>query len=654
MTASARLDQKIRCLLEGPVDHRLVLEALASDTWQLREAAVQAVSRVADAEELAERLLELVLSAGPDVRNSALKALGRLGPLAARAITDRRAPEPKARRLLAEAAGHVGDRNLVPLVARFLEDEDPTVRMAAAEALGRLGGDAAIRALSAHLHDEDLMVAAALVEALNRLEARLPFEQVAPLLQSRSLKRAGLLLAARSGDARSLGPILAALESSSPSLRAGALLALAELAGCADPEVTSRIAVELESEGRQRLLAQFLHEGPLGARAAALRLVALSPSPRLWRSLAEAALDLSLADDAEELLAQALATDWPEEIQETLSAFPELKAPVYRALARLESLPEPALPLLELARRSLGTSDPEEGEAAIQLLGRHGEPSVARDMVQLLHSEECRSLASPALADLAVRHPELGERLLAELPREILALVLPHLAARLPRLPFAEATVRLWESGTSSCQIAALEAAAHVSDQPWTRPLIESGLAHEDPEVRRAAVLACRGRSPPQRLWDLAEDPSPRVRSAVAYALSEYPSAAATERLVSMLPRESDRSVRLALLAALVRIGAILEEEQMLGLLEEGDPELLAGGLEVARCGPARPPVAGRARRLLEHPDWKVRLEAARTLVYHGERELALEALEYAVASERDRFVAQELHRLATHLERGV
>jgi len=125
----------------------------------------------AEPDTVAPPLVEAFHHADRDVRRSASRALGQLGPAAIGALKRPLAdPDPEVRRSAVEALGWIGPKAVPDLIAA-LKNEAPEARRAAARALGRLGGaaKAAEAALIETVNDRNRDVRQAAAKALKEI-----------------------------------------------------------------------------------------------------------------------------------------------------------------------------------------------------------------------------------------------------------------------------------------------------------------------------------------------------------------------------------------------------------------------------------------------------------------------------------------------------
>jgi HEAT repeat protein len=149
---------------------------LASGDVELRLQAVNALGKLHDQESVSV-LLELLTVPG-ELQGAAAVALGRIGDRRATAALcallrpDARGPNIQAE--VAEALGHLGDPEAIPVLSEALTAPHAAVRAAAAQSLGKLGDASSIPPLCQGLYDEETSVRQAAATALGTIAERSP------------------------------------------------------------------------------------------------------------------------------------------------------------------------------------------------------------------------------------------------------------------------------------------------------------------------------------------------------------------------------------------------------------------------------------------------------------------------------------------------
>jgi HEAT repeat protein len=627
---------------EPPGDvEALLYEALGDADWRVRKEAVRVVDALQPREAMIPKLIE-ALCDGDNVgrRNAGLEALGLLGSRAVAPLMAAlpQVPEP-ARKFLVDALGDTGDPRVVALLVEAAEDRsDPNVAAAALDGLARVGGPAAEEALRRQLRGSDPFQRMAALDGLVRLRARVPWEELAPLLSDRLVRRVALGLLGRTGHAGAVAPLVEALADGSPHVVAAAAVALVELSAHGEDlmsQVSGRVR-RISATAREALCA-LLESGDLRTRQATAHLLLLARD----------------TDALEKIVALAA--------QDLLS--PE-------ALRSLQEWGADAVgPLLEVYRRARGWARPAALEIAGDLLAeasaRGGAPDASlqgavREAVRAATADPDPRVVLAAARSMAwwaeAQDAGLLVRLSAQGPEEVARACGDALERLLESQP--DAVRRAFEGvvfeGTAG---AALARVAARMGGPQTFERLQTALAADDPASRRAGVdaLAAIGdrRSAEHiayaltdesvdvqaaaahalgKLRDEAGQPlgtdqlllalrsdSPAVQAAAARALGESGSGAALEPLRELLSSEAP-GVAVAALQALRALSDPAVPGLLLGALDHPDGELVKEALKAIDAAGGEARVSGLARGLA-HPAWDVRALSARLLGQVGSAE---------------------------------
>src|SRR5690606_28988411 len=257
----------------GPAAIDLLRSGLGDEDWRVRkESASVAAERVDWGAGLFDMLVDAIVQ-GENVglRNAAVEALGRIGAPAVRPLLAAlpRIPDG-AKKFVFEALGDLGELDAVPVLVHAVENAEPNTAAAALDALSRIGGPEAERALRRRLAHSDPFQRLTALEGLEKLGATVPFEELAPLLGDRLVRRGVISLLGRSGSEKAIEPLVSALLDRSPSVLSAALHALLVLSEETDElrlECKRRLA-QLDETTRARL-RDALVEGDLKTRQAA-------------------------------------------------------------------------------------------------------------------------------------------------------------------------------------------------------------------------------------------------------------------------------------------------------------------------------------------------------------------------------------------------
>lgn len=280
-----------------------------------------------------ERLVDLAAGhradAHPSARALALALAQRAGgpvagTLALEALED---PEPEVRRSAVAAVGALRPAGALEGLQRRLTDPSPDVRLEAVRTLGLVDEEGVLAALVGALGDPEPRVREAAAEALARWRSPAVARRLVAALRSPNLRRAAAQALARMGQAAA-GPVLDAVGDEDPDVRQEAARVLRDLLG---PEPFADELSSLLPEVRLRAVEAL---GAMGGAAAARALLrSLSdPEPRV-RARAAALLG-QLGDPlAVGPLKRAFATD----------PVPAVAAAAAEALQALgaESFPQP-------------------------------------------------------------------------------------------------------------------------------------------------------------------------------------------------------------------------------------------------------------------------------------------------------------------------
>lgn len=423
---------------------RLTRLTHASDP-ALRAAAVQALERH-DAAEPGAALSPLLAHPQTDVRELAIRGLGRAGPKALALL----------RRFLSDEdtdlrrAAYVALANLLPdesagVWARGSRDTDPALRRWATGQLTALpDGDAPRRALVAAARDSDPQTRALAVQALVAREIALPSlareyrdtladavaakedpdtvsltpPQLAELARIVATLKpynhlAVLVQAARHRSAvvrRAAADAILASQGSKQAREAMAMLSATD-----DPDILKRVALTLAANGDPRGLLPLLRaldECP-GSREALEPLLAHYPQARQLKFLLRS-LKQPWPSIKRFALRGLLELDSPEMIEPLLQATkdpdPDVQRGALQALARFAKHPQVYQRLMEI--RDVGGDEHLRQEAVATLLGMDS-PSVIQPLLEATHEEdvEVQFGAVAALGRFASK-PEVVKRLL--------------------------------------------------------------------------------------------------------------------------------------------------------------------------------------------------------------------------------------------------
>jgi HEAT repeat protein len=546
---------------EGP---ELLVRALGDEDWRVRKEGTLVAPGLERREEVVAALiaaLEETVNIG--LRNAAVEALIAIGPDAVGATVESiRRLDADARKLAVEVLGGIADARGTAALAAALADEDANVRVAAAEALGNaaLAGeearDQATQALVVALKTSDTFLRIAALDSLARLEARLPWAVFERFVADPLLRRYAIAAAAGSREPAAVRALARAAGDPSPTIAREALVSLGDLVAGGDEDdplvECARQALDSFGHSNAQRAARDAEDGR--ARAGALLALGLLRSAGDVPILVQALGD----DDVAERADRALRLFGPLAVRPLLAASRDSK-PAVRAVAVGVAASLEGADVGEIrsaVREALVSDSLLVVSAAVDALGAVGDAEDLRRVAPLVwHKDErVAAGATNAVSELAARNVDAARALLRD--------------SRPPHDPLVLGCILL----------GAIASTQSLADDDVR--LLERALAHDDPQVRRAAIDA------------LAQAAAPAAADAIVFALAD-----------------EERDVKLAAVRALGRLG---RSEPLVGVVSDTrDPVLVATAL-----------------RALSDADPERALSAARPLANHADAAIACAAVE--------------------------
>ncbi len=463
-------------------------------------AALEAISHIGGPR--AEALLAQALGSEDALtRLAAIEGLVALGARRPLAEVEELATDPLLSRRAMLLAGLTADVNAVPLLVTRITHRANVAE--AATALARLhdtasGGAAAVTAAMVRLDRRALAPIRRLLDANDPTVARAAAHLLALAEDAEALPKIAMLAAdielgpsALAGlhtyGSGAVGPLLAALPTLDPRAHAFALEAAAELATQDRPRhaaaIRKALRASLSSRDETILIAAVRGFSTWAEPDDAPALVALGNHPS--SSLAKAASDAvaELARTAKQAVSEAVVAARSNEATAWGSATFTLPPDV----------------ALEKLREAISEDDPRTRRAAVTALADVPDLQAA-ELAAMALADEDADVRVSALRTLAERTDAPG-RALAE-PRIALELKSDVSAVRaeacralgkLDARGRSDALARLLEDPSSEVRIAALTTLVRWSD-PQALAALPAALAHDDPEVVKAAVVLARSR----------------------------------------------------------------------------------------------------------------------------------------------------------------
>lgn len=635
----------------------LVLIALGDGDWRVRKEAVRVATVLAPKLSLLNDLVAAIVQ-GDNVglRNAALDVLGKLGASASHALRRALTRSPAhGRKFVVEALGDTGDPAVVSDLASAAQDADPNVAAAAIDALARVGGPEAERALRGRLAANDPFQRMAALDGLDRLAAVVPWEELAPLLADRLVRRVALRVLGRTGSVEAVEPLVEALSDPSAHAVASAATSLGRLYGASDA-AASEVAVRMGALGAQARasLCELLPASDLEARQAAATLLLLARDADGLPGIVQLATEGSLPPEA----AQALRRWGHEAVPALLRAHATIVG-ASRGTA-LELASDLAAAHLiggeqidpELAREVRATvraavSDPTAAvrAAAVRSLTWWAEGEDAEGLVVMAGSpdEELARAAGAALDALARRARETVRASLRPVALEGTAgAALTGVVARLADDDAFERLQTALSADDPGTRRAAIEGLAELGGARAGEH-IALALADEDVDVQTAAARALgrirdddgRPAGAEHLLLALSSE-SPAVCAAAARALGQAGEGRAIEPLRELV-RAGSPGVAVAAMEALRALRDPTFGDLLVEALGHTDEEVVKQALH-ALSESAGERMVSRLTVGLSHEAWDVRRLAA-VLLGQCEEDAAAQALAARLGVEGDDLV---------------
>jgi HEAT repeat protein len=609
----------------------LLLTSLGDDDWRVRKEAAQVLIHRAVELNVIEQLVQGICQ-GDNIglRNAALDVLEALGDTAAPALIAALPSVPEhARKFVVEALGESGGTLVVAELAKAAAAADPNVAGEAIEALARIGGPEAERIIRSRLSATDPFLRMAALDALNRREALIPWEELAPLLEDRLLRRVAIAALGRTGRVEALEPLFLALEESTVHVVGAAAAAIARLMATSQAVRTSAVPrlLSLHDRARTWLRAVLTSSSEAEARRAAAELLARAKDIEALSSIVA-----HLSHDAPSPNTMIALREWGHEaVEPMLALVPTLESVQERAVA-LELTADLALieanapsTVRERVKSALrrGVSDREHVvvAAAARCLGQWADDADAALLAghALSSDHNVARACARALESLARRAPEAVEKALSTV-----ALEGPHVAglssviATLGGPRAMDRLQTLLAADDAEVRRAALHGLGRVGGKRATE-LVALSLADEDTEVQVVAAQVLgrirddQGGSPGvAELVQAVNSELSHVRAAVTRALGLTGSPRAVEPLRERL-RDRDSGVAMAAVEALGQLSPGELASSLKDALLHEDREVVKAALRaLADChDPSAPDALISA---LNHAAWDVRQLSAELL----------------------------------------
>jgi len=639
-------ETRYRALLELDVSaagaRETLVTGLHDESWRVRRAAAEGLTRVPEREKVVERLISVLGERDETgARNAAAESLAGMGQEAVGPLVRLLGHvDPDQRKFAADILGQLGlPQAEDALVQAMLEDTDLNVRVAAAEALGRVGGKVAARALERILYDPEPLLQLSALESLATLRHPPPLPELVRLLGKPTLKRSAYRVLGLIPQVAATELVCRGLGAESRSTREAALVALGTQAGLAEPslrpemEAAVRLALKRLPEAVD-WVASALESEDIELKAGALVAAAALREPQLAPLVAEVAQEERLMPE----VIRTLAHFGPETGRELLACMDRLSFPAREAAGHVLVDLVDATFVPELVQM-LDWGEVDLKAVAVQALGRTSSLEAVEPLAQLLSHPELAGPAARALVTLAAHFPrQVAQALESALERGAEPVVLSALV-RVGGTAMLSLVRRTAREDSVPLRATAVEVLAAV-DPAGGLELARQSLTDESPRVRTAAVrvLGQVGNGSMAGLLKQAlADETLEVRLAALEAVGECGAMERVADLEALVPHP-DGAIAWRALQALARLGA-LRDEVLRRAVSHGDHEVVKAAL---LAGAASAEGVSLAVGLLGHASWDVRAAAARVLGDSGGPE-CLPATRAALAAEMDSLARRAL-----------
>jgi HEAT repeat protein len=639
-------EARYRALLELDVSAQGAQETLVAglhdESWRVRRAAADGLTRVPEREKVVERLISVLGERDETgARNAAAESLAGMGPEAVGPLVRLLGHvDPDQRKFAADILGQLGQPQAEDaLVQAMIQDTDLNVRVAAAEALGRVGGKVAARALERILYDPEPLLQLSALESLAALRHPPPLPEVVRLLGNPTLKRSAYRVLGLVPQVAATELVCRGLGAESRSTREAALVALGTQAGLAEPslrpemEAAVRLALKRLPEA-VGWVASALESDDIELKAGALVAAAALREPQLAPLVAEVAQEERLMPE----VMRTLAYFGPETGRELLASMDRLSFPAREVAGHVLVELVDATFVPELVQM-LDWGEVDLKAVAVQALGRTSSLEAVEPLAQLLSHPELAGPAARALVTLAANFPkQVVQALESALEHGAQPVVLSALVrvGGTAMLPLVRRTAR---EASVPLRATAVEVLAAV-DPVGGLELARQSLTDESPRVRTAAVRVL-GQVGDKTMAGLLKpalaDEALEVRLAALDAVGECGAVERVADLEALVPHP-DGAIAWRAVQALARLGA-LRDEVLRKAVGHGDHEVVKAAL---MAGAASSEGVSLAVELLGHTSWDVRAAAARVLGDSGGPE-CLPATRAALAAEMDSLARRAL-----------
>ncbi|WP_305043903.1 HEAT repeat domain-containing protein [Geoalkalibacter sp.] len=630
-----------------PLSMAALGQALGDPSWRVRKEAVACFLAGAHRRWAAEDAIALLHSEdNAGLRNAAMEALVGLGPSAVPALkAEMSCADVDVRKFVLDILGEIGDEVSIGTLVDALRDPDINVATAAVENLGKLRAREAIPALLAAMEKNDFSWRFTLLEALAQIGERIALAPLAAFRQDRLLRKALFDCLGSVGDRDAIALLVEGLGDDMRKCREAAALALVRLAENFGAEVRDGLSRQAQTT-LATTVADLLQSRDRSVQESAVRILGWigdsSAAQRLLPMLADEAFGARVYEALMGMGSEVVC----DLVKHNLGQNPELDA--YLVYLAGESR---CLDLGAQLACGLKSADVQMRLVTARTLGKIGGVEVVEALLDALDDgfEEVRDAAANALAAIGRKDPT---RVLGKIA------------------PLVEATRDVVRGS-------AVKVLGEIGDVS-SRPYLSMAFKDASPAVRQAAVRAlasCGGDDMVADLKLALTDENSEVRALAAENLGMARDADVVDilglalgdediwvrthavRSLSRIGGERARAllhgavqdpvglVAIAALEALVEVDPRQAQDALLEALDHPDEEVVKTALQCLGRLEAGAWVPRVASKMINHPQWGVRLALTSMLQSQDSPEV-LSLLEARLSIEGDELVRQALEAL--------
>ncbi|GAM08186.1 phycocyanobilin lyase subunit alpha [Geobacter sp. OR-1] len=623
----------------------MLYEAMGDESWRVRKEALEVLYRYPIEDRVIEDMVGLLrASDNAGLRNSACEALEKFGeksvPVLSRYIDDE---DHDVRKFVIDVLGNIGSQEPVPLLIRALRDEDPNVSSAAAENLGKIGDPRAVPELVAVLDRGNISLCYTVLEALGRIGKPVPVETVIALADESLLKKPLIDCLGAIGDVEVVPFLIDGLREKAKHVRAAAASSLLMIREGLSRELAhEKIDAQLRGFAGTDFAREFISaitETEKHLSEPLIRILGLLGDPAAAMLLLEGCRDDRLRGGCLNSFREIGA----EGLHALIRAYPESddeqKCYITYICGEL-GCPESA----NILREGMKSRSHMLRRVAVIAAGNIGSAEIIPDIEPLLDDDELdvRVGAVEALGRLVDKDRIAVERIAADLSTSPVPEKRRSSTSLYAALRSTERLARLIKDEDANVRTAAVFSLAELKDPASVNHLVMA-LVDEEPNVRMAVAGALGefgGDFVVQPLMLALKDQNQWVKCAALRSLGALRVADA-EPAISELVANSEGIVLIAALKTMLEINGESAKRLCIKALEHGDSEIVKAAVEIL-IHIDDSWLDDQSDRLLFHDQWDIRSIFIKALAeYRGAKALPL--LKAALERETDDLVRRQL-----------